>query len=93
MMQLILQPTAAAQLTALAADPARAAIYAQVLKALAIMAVNLRAKSLQTHQFHGLAGPNGEKVWESYAGMNWRIFWYYGPAAGVITVLAITAHP
>jgi hypothetical protein len=42
-----------------------------------------------------LRGPNGEDVWESYAENKtpaaFRVFWCYG--AGVITILAIIAHP
>jgi hypothetical protein len=92
-MQVGLSDVATGQFGALAADPARAAIYAQVTQVLAIMEVNLRAKSLQTHEYQSMKGPGGQKVWESYAGMNWRIFWHYGPDPNAITVFAITPHP
>lgn len=92
-MRIELSAPATQQYDALAADPARAAIYGQVTKALAIMEVNLRAKSLQTHEYQSMKGPAGQKVWESYAGMNWRIFWHYGPDPSALTILAITPHP
>ena len=53
--------------------------------------------SLQTHQYHSLHGPNGEKVFEAYAEQHtpsaYRIFFYYGPGKGVITIFEIIPHP
>jgi hypothetical protein len=44
-----------------------------------------------------LSGPNGEKVFEAYVENRtpgaYRIFWYYGPQSGEITVFAMTPHP
>jgi hypothetical protein len=44
-----------------------------------------------------LKGPKREKVWEAYAEQNtpgaYRVFWYYGPSRGIITIFAITPHP
>jgi hypothetical protein len=44
-----------------------------------------------------LKGPNGEKVFEAYAEQRtpaaYRVFWYYGPSKGIITIFAITSHP
>ena len=44
-----------------------------------------------------LKGPKGEKVFEAYAEQltpaAYRVFWYYGPAAKQITIIAITPHP
>lgn len=61
------------------------------------MEVNLRHRSLQTHPFNGLQGPDGQKIFESYVENKtpgaWRIFWYYGPGKGVLTILSITEHP
>jgi len=44
-----------------------------------------------------LKGPNGEKVFEAYAEQKtpaaYRVFWFYGPSRGKITIFAITPHP
>jgi hypothetical protein len=59
--------------------------------------MNPRHNSLQTHEYMSLKGPNGEKVFEAYAERStpaaYRVFWYYGPSKGIITILAITSHP
>jgi hypothetical protein len=68
-----------------------------VRKTLGLMETNLRHPSLNTHEFTSLKGPNGEKVFESHAQNKtpgaYRIFWYYGPGKGIITVAAIIPHP
>jgi hypothetical protein len=59
--------------------------------------INPHYLSLNTHKFVSLAGPKGEDIFESYAENNtpsaYRIFWYYGPSSGEITIVAITQHP
>jgi len=71
--------------------------YKAVKGALKKLQTNPRYPSLQTHQYQTLIGPNKEKVYEAYAENRtpaaYRIFFYYGPGMGVITVFAITAHP
>jgi len=71
--------------------------YRKVAKTLALMEINLRHPSLQTHKFDDLLGPNDEEVFEAYVENKtpaaFRVFWYYGPNQGVITVLSITPHP
>ena len=71
--------------------------YKAVKKAIEFLAANPRHPGLQTHEYESLMGPNGEKVFEAYAEQNtpaaYRIFWYYGPSKGVITIFAITPHP
>lgn len=71
--------------------------YNVVKKTLMFLAVNPRHNSLQCHPFESLSGPNKEKVFEAYAEQNtpaaYRVFWYYGPSKGVITIFAITPHP
>lgn len=61
------------------------------------METNLRHQSLHTHEFTSKKGPQGEKMFESYAENNtpaaYRIFWYYGKERGTIVVTAITPHP
>ncbi|MBW2038742.1 MAG: hypothetical protein JRI46_03985 [Deltaproteobacteria bacterium] len=71
--------------------------YKAVKKAISFLSSNPRHKSLKTHEFSSLKGPNGEKVFEAYAEQStpaaYRIFWYYGPDKNQITVVAITPHP
>ena len=71
--------------------------YKKIAKALNKMQINLRDPSLQTHKYNAISGPNGEEIFECYAENRtpgaWRIFWYYGPGKGVLTVFAITPHP
>ncbi|OGO20229.1 MAG: hypothetical protein A2Z15_01215 [Chloroflexi bacterium RBG_16_50_11] len=68
-----------------------------VKKTIQFLAENPRHHSLQTHEFLSFKGPNGEKVFEAYAEQNtpaaYRVFWYYGPDRGKITIIAITPHP
>ena len=68
-----------------------------VQKTLQFLKHNPRHPSLQTHKFASLAGPKREEIFESYAEQNtpaaYRVFWYYGPEKGQITVISITAHP
>lgn len=71
--------------------------YKAVKKTIGLLAKNPRHKSLQTHPYFSLKGPNGEKVFEAYAEQKtpaaYRIFWFYGPSRGKITIFAITPHP
>jgi hypothetical protein len=71
--------------------------YQKVLKTLILMEQNLRHPSLKTHKYNSLLGPNREEVFESYVENKtpaaFRVFWYYGPERGIITILAITPHP
>jgi hypothetical protein len=71
--------------------------YKAVRKTLKLLATNPRHNSLQTHEYLSLKGPRGEKVFEAYAEQKtpaaYRVFWYYGPGQGVITIVAITPHP
>jgi hypothetical protein len=71
--------------------------YKAVRKTIALLAANPRHPGLQTHEFTSLKGPLGEKVFEAYAEQNtpaaFRVFWYYGPDKGQITIFAITKHP
>jgi hypothetical protein len=71
--------------------------YKAVKKTINFLAINPRHNSLQTHEYMSLKGPNGEKVFEAYAEQStpaaYRVFWYYGPSKGIITIFAITSHP
>ena len=78
-------------------DPSRKRRYNSVKKGVKFLSRDPRHNSLQTHEYISLKGPNGEKVFEAYAehktAAAYRIFWYYGPSDGVITIVAITSHP
>jgi hypothetical protein len=78
-------------------DPSQKKRYNAVKKTIKFLGENPRHSSLQTHEYSSLEGPNGEKVFEAYAEQNtpaaYRVFWYYGPSRGKITVIAITPHP
>ena len=78
-------------------NPSEKARYKAVKKTIKLLAENPRDPSLQTHQFLSLNGPNGEKVFEAYAQQKtsaaYRVFWYYGPSRGEMTIFAITPHP
>ena len=78
-------------------NPSEKARYRAVKKTLNLLAGNPRHPGLQTHPFLSLSGPNGEKVFEAYAQHKtpaaYRVFWYYGPSRGQITIFAITPHP
>lgn len=78
-------------------DPSQIRRYKSVSKTIRFLASDPRHNSLQTHEFQSLKGAKGEKVFEAYAGHKtpaaYRVFWYYGPSAAMITILAITPHP
>jgi hypothetical protein len=92
--QLVFTAEAASVLERLARSPNK---LKKLRKALALLEANPRHPGLQSHQYESLAGPNGEKVWESYVENRtpgaWRIWWWYGPGKQQITVLTIGPHP
>ena len=69
----------------------------RVKRALGFLETNPRHSSLNTHEFVSLTEILGVKVWEAYAenqtAAAYRIFWYYGPGQGEITIYSITPHP
>lgn len=85
------------QLAILKRDNSRQTEYRAVKKALNLLQRNPRHNSLESHIYYSIKGPSNEKVFESYAQQNrpnpYRIFWYYGPDRGVITILNIVPHP
>jgi hypothetical protein len=97
--------TAHEQLKTLEDTPSLKGVLKQVRKSLAYLETNLRAKSLQTHEYKSLTKRYGKKVFEAYAQQKtpgaYRVFWHYGPDEmdkqgnhiSVITVVAITPHP
>lgn len=97
MFELFLTDEAGIQLTRLRNNKGLEKRVNAVKKALNFLSSNPRHKGLKTHEFTGLKGPKGEKVFEAYAEQAtpaaYRVFWYYGPAKNQITILAITPHP
>jgi len=93
------------QLTIIENAPSLNSVRKQVRKTLRYLETNLRAKSLQTHEYQSLTRRYGIKVFEAYVQQNtpaaYRVFWHYGPdetgkdgkRIPVITIIAITPHP
>lgn len=52
---------------------------------------------LHTHKYQSFQTQNGEDVFQSYVENHtppaYRVFWYYGPESGIITIIAVTPHP
>jgi hypothetical protein len=75
------------------ADPRR---YSKVIRALAKLAQDPKHPGLRSHPYNQIKGPLGEPIWESYVENHnpsaWRLWWYYGPARGEITVVDIGPH-
>lgn len=71
--------------------------YKAVKKAIKYLASDPRHKSLNTHEFVGIKGCRGEKVFEAYAEQStpaaYRILWCYGPKQDQITIISIISHP
>ena len=93
-------PSADEQLTIIEGDPSLKGVLKQVRKTLGYLETNLRAKSLQAHEFKSLSRRYKRKVFEAYAG-DYRVFWHYGDdeldknenRIPIITVVDITPHP
>ena len=96
---------ASEQLTRLENDPSSKGVLQQVQKTLGYLEINLRVKSLQTHEFESLTRRYGKKVFEAYVQQKtpgaYRVFWHYGDdeiddngkRTPVITILAVIPHP
>lgn len=71
--------------------------FKAVRKTLGYLEENPKHPSLNTHKYRSLSLNVGIEVFEAYAENNtpqaYRIFWHYGPEKGIITIIAITAHP
>jgi len=90
-------PAAENALKELKENPGLQKRYQAVTKALIFLCENPKHPGLRTHKYHSLKGPYGEEVFEAYAEQQtpaaYRIFFFYGPAKGTITIFAITPHP
>lgn len=103
--ELRFKPAADEQLTYLENTPAMKGVLKQVRKTLGYLETNLRAKSLQTHEYESLTRRYEIKVFEAYVQQDtpgaYRVFWHYGPdeigkngeRIPIITIVAITPHP
>ncbi len=89
--------TADEQLKTLENTPSLRGVLKQVRKSLAYLETNLRAKSLQTHEYKSLTKRYGKKVFEAYVQQKtpgaYRVFWHYGLEKTQITLIAMTGHP
>jgi len=85
------------QLAELSRQPALIVRYKAVLKCLARLETDPRHPALNTHKYHGLEAPGGQDMFEAYAQNQtpgaYRVFWFYGPGKGAISIYAITPHP
>ena len=97
MFELIIEPEADEKLRLLRTNKTYDKRYKAVSKTLRFLSQNPKHPSLQTHEYHGLRGMKGEKVFEAYAEQHtagaYRVFWHYGPRPRQITILSITPHP
>lgn len=96
-MKILFTSKSAQQYKELESNRSQERILKDVRKALGHMERNLRHPSLNTHEYYGLKGERGEKIFEAYAQQNtssaYRILWHYGPDNNTITIIAIIAHP
>ncbi len=71
--------------------------YRKVVRCLARIEQDPGYPGLNSHPYEEIKGPLGEKIWESYAENStpsaWRVWWYYGPQTGEITIYDIGPHP
>jgi len=93
------------QLTIIENGPSLSSVQKQVRKTLRYLETNLRAESLQTHEYQSLTRRYGIKIFEAYVQQDTpaacSVFWHYGPdetgkegkRIPIITILAITSHP
>ena len=97
MFEIFLTKEAKNQLNLLKKDRGLEKRHRAVVKTIKFLAQNPRHKSIQTHEFTSLKGPNKEKIFEAYAEQStpaaYRIFWYYGPDKNQITIISIIKHP
>jgi len=90
-------PTAKKVLKNLKKNSGKKKQYKAVIKTFEFLIQNPKHPGLQTHIYYSLKGPNGEKVFEAYAEQStsaaYRVFFYYGPHQGELTIFSIIPHP
>ena len=86
---------ASAEYDDLETNPQTRAKFEKVRRAIGYLEVDPRHKSLETHKFESIKGPNGEQVFVAHAENNtpnaYRILWYYLPGR-IITIMRIIPH-
>lgn len=69
----------------------------KIAKTVRLLQENPRHPGLRSHQYESFTGTKGERIWESYIENRtpgaWRIWWFYGPSQGDITVVTLGKHP
>ena len=94
---LLFTETGKQQLERLGSSKSSMEEHKAVAKTLRFLSENPRHPSLNSQRYHSLRGPNRAPVFESYAQHRrpgaYRVFWYYGPEQGEITILNIVPHP
>jgi hypothetical protein len=95
--ELVFTEHAHQQMDAFEKNSDKTTVCKAVHKILGFMETDLRHPSLHTHKYDGMAEPNKDDVFESYAQNRtpgaYRIFWHYGPGKGEITILDVSHHP
>jgi len=94
---LLFTETSEQQLKGLRDSKSNETEYKAVVKTLRFLAENPRHPGLNSQPCRSLSGPDKEPVFESYAQNRrpgaYRVFLYYGPGRGEITILNIFPHP
>lgn len=71
--------------------------HKKVIRCLAKLEADPTHLSLASHPYDEIKGPAGERIWESYVENHtpsaWRVWWFYGPNSGEITVVDLGPHP
>lgn len=97
MFKLLFSEEAAEIVRDLEGNPQYVAKLKKIRKALGHLELNPRHPGLNSHEYDSLHGPSGESVFELYVENKtpsaWRIWWWYGPERGQITILSIGPHP
>ena len=71
--------------------------HRKATKCLGLLEADPTYPGLNSHPYENVKGPLGETVWESYLENKtpsaWRVWWFYGPEQGHITVVDMGPHP
>lgn len=98
-MEILLTDRAIAVLASLVKGRKANAVRARkVAKAIRLLEIDPTGHpGLVSHRYEDLDDYFGEKIWESYVENNtsaaWRMWWFFGPEPGQVTVVDIGPHP